>query len=102
MLTALTMSPIPGMASGDEMPGTRSGAVGEPEERHAVAIACVEEEVLAHATGQVERLDQRHAKDIGIEVDGLLHVRADQRHVVDAAELELGIGVVWLDHRNAP
>ena len=101
MLTALTMSPIPGIASGDEMPGPVRRR-GEPEERHAVAIACVEKEVLAHATGQVERLDQRHAKDIGIEVDGLLHVRADQRHMVDAAELELGIGVVWLDHRNAP
>ena len=27
VLTALTMSPIPGMASGDEIPGTRSGAL---------------------------------------------------------------------------
>ncbi len=26
VLTALTMSPMPGIASGDEMPGTRSGA----------------------------------------------------------------------------
>ena len=74
------------------------GCVGEPEERHAVTVACVEEEVLTHAAGQVERFDQRHAEHTRIEVDGLLHVRAHQRHMVDAAELELGIGIVGLDH----
>ena len=70
MLTALTMSPIPGIASGDDRPGTRSGAVGEPEERHAVAVARVEEEVLSHAARQIEGFDQRHAKDIAVKVDG--------------------------------
>ena len=40
------------------------GSLGEPEERDAVTVARVEEEVLAHAAGQVERLDQRHAEHL--------------------------------------
>ena len=101
MLTALVISPIP-----ESLPATKCPApvrrFGEPEERDAVAVAGVEEEVLSHAVGQVQRLDQRHAKDIAVEVDRALHVGADQRHVVDAAELEFGIGIVWLDHLAAP
>src|SRR6202171_5651701 len=46
------------------------GSVCEPEERDAVTAACVEEEVLSHAAGQVQRLNQRHAEDIAVEVDG--------------------------------
>src|SRR5882757_6743924 len=78
------------------------GSVGEPEERNAVAAACIEEEVLSHATRQIQRLNQRHAKHIAVKVDGTLHVGADQRHVVDSAELEFGIWIVWLDHVAPP
>ena len=38
--------------------------VGEPEEGQRVAVADVEEEVLPHALGQLDRLDQRHAEHI--------------------------------------
>ena len=98
VLTALVISPMPGMAAGDDMPGHPVRRVGEPEERDAVAVAGVEEEVLPRAAGQVQRLDQRHTEHVAVEVDGARHVRAHQRDVVDAAELELGVGVVRLDH----
>src|SRR4029077_5997284 len=65
------------------------GGIGEPEERERVAAAHVEEEVLALAVRQVERLDQPHAEHLGGALDGPLLVRADQRQVVDAAEIEL-------------
>jgi hypothetical protein len=76
----------------------RIGRLGEPEERHAVAVARVEKEVLARAARHIERLDQRHAKHVAVEVDGALHVRTDQRDVIDPAERELVVGVAGLDH----
>src|ERR1700694_3724321 len=75
---------------------------GEPEEGNAVAVTGVEEEVLSHATRQIQGLDQRHAKDIAVEIDRAFHVGADECHVVDAAELEFGIVIVWLDHVAPP
>ena len=42
--------------------------------------------------GQLDRLDQRHAEDVGVEVHRPLHVAAHQRQVVDAPELELVVG----------
>src|SRR5690348_2016750 len=80
----------PGLRRGDA--GDAGRRVREPEERQAVAAAAVEEEVLPHAVGQLDRFDQRHAQDAGVEVDRLLHVGRDQREMVDPAELELGIG----------
>src|SRR5690606_34789977 len=65
--------------------------VREPEERQAVAAAAVEEEVLAQAARQFQRLDQRHSENAGVEVDGALHVGRHERQMVDAAELELGV-----------
>ena len=87
--TALVHSPRPGTVTGAETPGTGSGASGKPEERQRVAAAHVEEEVLARAARQVKRLDQPHAEHLGVELHGPLHVRADQRQVIDAAEIEL-------------
>jgi len=84
---ALFHSPSPGTLTGAEIPGT--GRVGEPEERERVAAAHVEEEVLARTGGQVDRLDQPHAEHLGVELHRPLHVGADERQVVDAAEVEL-------------
>ena len=85
---------MPGMPAGDDDAGRRLGRVREPEERQRVAVAHVEEEVLAHAVRQVERLDQRHAEHVRVEVDGLRHVLADQRQVIDAADRELAVRLV--------
>ncbi|BDB40106.1 hypothetical protein IWGMT90018_05520 [Mycobacterium kiyosense] len=101
VLTALVMSPSPGSAPGELIPGP-VGGLGEPEECDAVAVAGVEEEVLTRTPGQIERLDQRHTQDVAVEVHGARHVRTHQGDVVDAAELELGVGVVRLDHRPPP
>ncbi len=68
--------------------GHAVGRVGEPEEGEAVASAAVEEEVLPHAGRQLNRLDQRHAQHVRVEVDGPLHVAAHEREMVDAPELE--------------
>ena len=71
------------------------GRVREPEERDAVdAVAHVEEEVLAAAAGQLERLHELHAEHVLVPGDGLGHVAADEREVVEAAQLELGVGVL--------
>ena len=85
---ALVRSPWSGRAAGALTPGTPSGAFGEPEEGEAVAAAAVEEEVLSHAGGQLDRLDQRHAEHVRVEVDRPLHVPAYERQVVDAPQLE--------------
>src|SRR5207302_7651906 len=57
----------------------------------AVAIADVEEEMLAEVPRQIDGLDQRHAQDVAVELHGLGHVLADQRQVVHPANLELGV-----------
>ena len=64
------------------------GGVGEPEEGEAVTAPAVEEEVLAHAGRQLDRLHQWHAEHVRVEVHRALHVPADQGEVVDPAELE--------------
>ncbi len=69
------------------------GRVREPEEGQAVAIADVEEEMLALAAGQVERLDQRHAQDVAVEFDRPRHVTAHEGEVVDAFDFEDRIGL---------
>src|SRR5262249_57425866 len=79
----------------------------EPEEGQRIAVADVEEEVLAVAAGQVDRLDQWHAQDVAVELHRLGHVLAHQRQVVDAADVELAVGrsghgflqVIW---RSSP
>jgi hypothetical protein len=58
--------------------------------------------MLPRTARQIERFDQRHAQDVAVEVDRARHVGAHQRDMVDPAELELGVGVVWLDHLPAP
>ena len=68
--------------------GHTVGRVGEPEESEAVATAAVEEEVLSHVGRQLDRLDQRHAEDVRIEVDGAFHVAAHECEMVDAPQLE--------------
>ena len=74
------------------------GRVGEPEEGETVATAAVEEEVLPHAGRQLDRLDQRHAEDVRVEVDGPLHVAAHEREMVDAPQLESAcVGSAWVD-----
>jgi hypothetical protein len=58
----------------------------EVEEAQEIAVSQVEEEVAG--TGVVAVLDQFHqgeAEELLVEPDGLLHVAADQRGVVDAA-----------------
>ena len=82
--------PLAEAGNGDRSRDARHGVgrVREPEERERVAAAHVEEEVLARTARQVDRLDQPHAEHAGVELDGALHVRADERQVVDAAEAE--------------
>ena len=60
----------------------------EPEEREAVVVPDVEEEVLP-AVRQVDRLDERHAQHIAVEPNRPRHVARHQRDVVDPAQLEL-------------
>ncbi len=72
--------------------GRRPGGVGEPEEGQRVSVADVEEEVLARAIRQLDRLHEWHAEDVRVEVDRPRHVLAHERQVVDAADLELAIG----------
>ena len=90
------------------------GSIGEPKVGQQVALANVEEEVLATWTApakapglaarnairpgparpargagsrtvrQLDGLDQGKAKQIAVEADRALHVRADQREVADA------------------
>src|SRR5580704_7379095 len=69
-------------------------SVGEPEERQAITPTTVEKEVLAHAARQLDGLDQWHAEDRRVEVDGPCHVAAHQGQVVDALEFESAIGHV--------
>jgi hypothetical protein len=71
------------------------GRAREPEERDAVAVAGVEEEVLSHPHREVDRLDQRHSEHVRVEVDGARHVLADQGDVVDPAQLELRVRPHW-------
>ena len=94
---ALVSSPWSGRAAGRRDAGRRLGCVGEPEEGQAVAAPAVEEEVLAHAGRQLDRLDQRHAQHVGVEVDRPAHVATHQRQVVDAVELE-----AWRTHGPNP
>jgi len=82
------MSPRPGSAGRCRDAWHPGGRVREPEERQQVAAADVEEEVLAHAVRQLQRLDERKPEDVPVELDGLGHVAAHQRQVVHAAELK--------------
>jgi hypothetical protein len=53
------------------------------------AAGGVEEEVLAHAGGELDGLDQGHAQHVGVEVHRTGHVAAHQGQMVDPPELEL-------------
>ena len=54
--------------------------------------------MLTAATRQLERLDELHAELVLVPGDRLGHVSADQRDVVEAAQLELGVGVPRCSH----
>src|SRR5215831_7587847 len=57
----------------------------EIEERQKVVVANVEEQVRRALVVPIfHQLDQREAEELLIELDRLLDVAADQRHVVDA------------------
>ena len=59
---------------------------GEVEEAEQVPVADVEEEVArAGVVAVLHQLDQREAEQPLVELDGLLHVTADQREVVHPA-----------------
>ncbi len=84
----------PSHRSGDS--GCCLGCIGEPEERDAVAPTTVEEEMLAHACGQLDRLDQGHPQHVCIEVHRALHVLAHEREVIDPQIFKL------LSQQNPP
>src|SRR5690606_39587104 len=69
----------------------RFGGIGEPEEGEAVAVADVEEEMLAAPAGKVDRLGERHAELVAVEFDRSRHILAHEREVIDPAEFELAI-----------
>src|SRR3546814_4383531 len=50
----------------------RLGRIGKPEKGKAVAIADVEEEMLAAPAGQVDRLGQRRSEEPTSELQSLL------------------------------
>src|SRR6185503_8131744 len=68
--------------------GLRLRSIGKPEERERVAIADIEEEMLTAAARQIERLDQRHAEHVRVEVHRARHVLAHQREMIDSADIE--------------
>jgi hypothetical protein len=75
----------------------RSGRwrIVEPKERDGVAtIADVEETMLSAAAvvGKLQGLHQLHAQNVRVKIHRALHVAARQGEVVNASELELGIG----------
>ena len=74
--------------------------VGEPEEGDAIAIADVKEEVLSHFARQLDRFDQRHAENAGIELHRPLHILADEREMIDPGEFEFL--VLRPRHGNTP
>jgi hypothetical protein len=75
------------------------GCVGKPEERERIAVADVEEEVLAHVVGQLDRFDEGHAHDVTVERDRFVHVAADEREMMDARDPEL---LVLAIHASSP
>ena len=85
---ALRNSPWSGRHRGRRHARGGLRGVREPEEGQRVAVAAVEEEVLPAAGGQVDRLDQRHAEDVRVEVDRPRHVPAHEGQVVDPPVLE--------------
>jgi hypothetical protein len=86
-----------------DSPRTPSGALGEPEERDPVdTVAHVEEEVLPTSLGQLECLHELHAEHVLVPSDGLGHVAAHQREMIDAAELELRVRVPGRSHGVSP
>src|SRR5262249_44716988 len=71
------------------------GRIVEPKERDGVAtIADIEEEMLSVAAvvGKLQGLHQLHAQNVRVKIHRALHVTARQGEVVNASELELGIG----------
>jgi hypothetical protein len=64
------------------------GRVREPEERQRVTVSDVKEEVLTDSARKIDRLDQRHAELVGVEVDGFFHVPRDQSEVMESLECE--------------
>src|SRR3546814_4470851 len=66
--------------------GNGFGRVGEPEKGETVAIADVEEEMLATPAGQVDRLGKWHAELVAIEFDRLRPILAHEREVVEPAK----------------
>ena len=83
-----------GNDDGADTPGRGGGRLRVPEEGEAAAVADVEEEVLAHPLRQIDGEHQRQAEEPAVEVDGPLHVGADEREVVHPSQLELGFRVV--------
>ena len=56
------------------------------EERQQIVVADVEKQVRrAFVVAVLHQLDQRKAEQLLVELDRLLDVAADERHVVDAA-----------------
>jgi hypothetical protein len=82
---------LPGQGPGSGHSGRRLGRDREPEECERVTVADVEEEVLAHVEGKLDRLDERHAQDVAVEVDRPFHVAAHEGKVVDPPQLELAV-----------
>ena len=69
-------------------PGSGRWRIGEPEEGNRVAVATVEEEVLAPTAAQLNGLDQRQAQYALVEGHGGSHVATHQRQVIDAPGAE--------------
>jgi hypothetical protein len=58
--------------------------------------------VLTAAVRQLERLDELHAEHVFVPRHRLGHVAAHERKVIDAAQLELGVGVPGRGHVVLP
>jgi hypothetical protein len=85
-------SKLPRVGSAAGAAGRGFGRIREPEEGQAIAIADIEEEVLAPAHQQVDGLGKRHPQHVAVEFHCSRHVLAHQGKVVDAHEIEFRIG----------
>jgi len=68
--------------------GCALGRFRKPEECERITAADVEEEVLSHASRQIDRLGQRHSEYVRVEVHRPRHVLTDQRQMIDTVQLE--------------
>jgi hypothetical protein len=49
--------------------------------------------MLADPAREIDRFDQFHAHDVGVEIDRPCHVLTHQRNVIEASNIEFTVGI---------